>query len=123
MGRNDFNVIGASLLLLAIATYYKKQPELVHKFIVQILIILLFIDVFWVIVINFVWSHDKNDTEYWAGLSTLHSLIKFAVYGEALLTATIIGLLFLDYKQTYGNNLNPLSLSYENKNSDQILNY
>ena len=123
MGRNDFNVIGASLLLLAIATYYKKQPELVHKFIVQILIILLFIDVFWVIVINFVWSHDKNDTEYWAGLSTLHSLIKFAVYGEALLTAIIIGLLFLDYKQTYGNNLNPLSLSYENKNSDQILNY
>ena len=123
MGRNDFNVIGASLLLLAIATYYKKQPELVHKFIVQILIILLFIDVFWVIVINFVWSHDKNDTEYWAGLSTLHSLIKYAVYGEALLTAIIIGLLFLDYKQTYGNNLNPLSLSYENKNSDQILNY
>ena len=123
MGRNDFNVIGASLLLLAIATYYKKQPELVHKFIVQILIILLFIDVFWVIVINFIWSHDKNDTEYWAGLSTLHSLIKFAVYGEALLTGIIIGLLFLDYKQTYGNNLNPLSLSYENKNSDQILNY
>ena len=112
MGRNDFNVIGASLLLLAIATYYKKQPELVHKFIVQILIILLFIDVFWVIVINFVWSHDKNDTEYWAGLSTLHSLIKYVVFGEIALSATIIGLLFIDYKQTYGNNLNPLSLSY-----------
>ena len=123
MGRNDFNVIGASLLLLAIATYYKKQPELVHKFIVQVMIILLFIDLFWVLVINFVWSHDKDDNDYWASLSTLHSLIKFSVYGEMILSATIIGLLFVDYKQTYGNNLNPLSLSYENKNNEHMINY
>ena len=109
---------------MAIATYYKKQPELVHKFIVQILIILTFIDVFWLLVMSFVWSHDdKNDTEYWAGLSTLHSLIKYVVFGEIALSATIIGLLFIDYKQTYGNNLNPLSLSYENKSNEPMINY
>ena len=84
------------------------------------MIILLFIDLFWVLIINFVWSHDKD---YWAGLSTLHSIIKFSVYGEMILSATIIGLLFVDYKQTYGNNLNPLSLSYENKNNEQMMNY
>ena len=87
------------------------------------MIILLFIDLFWVLIINFVWSHDKDDNDYWAGLSTLHSLIKFSVYGEMILSATIIGLLFVDYKQTYGNNLNPLSLSYENKNNEQMMNY
>ena len=122
LGRHDFNVIGVSLLLLSIATYYKKQPELVHKFIVQVLFILVFIDLFWLLIISFVWSHDKGDTDYWKGLSTLHSLIRYAVYGEIILSAIVIVLLFIDYKQTYGNNLNPLNLNYESK-KDEIMNY
>ena len=72
---------------------------------------------------SFVWSHGKDDTEYWSGLSTLHSLIRYAVYGEIILSAVIVGLLFLDYKQTYGNNLNPLNLNYENKKDEQMLNF
>ena len=115
-------MIGVSLLLLSFATYYKKQPELVHKFIVQVLFILVFIDLFWLLIISFVWSHDKGDTEYWEGLSTLHFLIRYAVYGEIILSAIVIVLLFLDYKQTYGNNLNPLNLNYENK-KDEMMNY
>ena len=64
---------------------------------------------------SFVWSHDENDTEYWSALSTLHGLVRYAVFGEIILTCTIIVLLFIDYKQTYGNNLNPLNLNYDNK--------
>ena len=45
------------------------------------------------------------------------------MYGEIALTAAIIVILVLDYKQTYGNNLNPLSLSYENKNNEKMMNY
>ena len=70
----------------------------------------------------FVWSHDNDDTEYWKGLTTLHSLVTYGVYGEIILSCIIIGLLFLDYKQTYGNNLNPLNLNYENK-KDEMMNY
>ena len=123
MGRHDFNVIGASLLLLSIATYYKKQPELVHKFVVQVLIILVFIDLFWILIMRFVWSHDKDDSEYWKGLSTLHSLIRYGVYGELIISATIICLLFLDYKDRYRVNLNPLNFNYENKSNEQMMNY
>ena len=72
---------------------------------------------------SFVWSHDKDDTEYWKGLTTLHGLIRYAVYGEIILSGTIICLLFLDYKQTYGNNLNPLNLNYESKKDEQMMNY
>ena len=62
---------------------------------------------------SFVWSHDdKEDTEYWKGLTTLHGLIKYSVYGEIIISCGIICLLFVDYKQTYGNNLNPLNLNY-----------
>ena len=32
-------------------------------------------------------------------------------------------LLFIDYKQTYGNNLNPLNLNYESKKDEQMMNY
>ena len=71
---------------------------------------------------SFVWSHDENDTEYWKGLTNLHGLIRYGVYGEILLSGAIICLLFLDYKQTYGNNLNPLNLNYESK-KDEMMNY
>ena len=110
-------------MLLSIAAYYKKQPELVHKFIVQVLIILVFIDLFWLIVMGFVWSHDKDDSEYWKGLSTLHSIIRFGVYGEVIISITIMCLLFLDYKDSYRVNLNPLNFNNDNKSNEQMMNY
>ena len=61
---------------------------------------------------SFVWSHDdKEDTEYWKGLTNLHALIRYSVYGEIIISCAIICLLFIDYKKTYGNNLNPLNLA------------
>ena len=71
----------------------------------------------------FVWSHGEDDTEYWGALSTLHGLIRYAFYWEIILSCIIIGLLFVDYKQTYGNNLNPLNLNYDNKRDEQMMNY
>ena len=109
-------------MLLSIAVYYKKQPELVHRFNVQICLILIFIDIFWLIIMGFVWSHYYNDSEYWKELSTLHNLIKYGVWGELLLSCAITSILFLDYKQIYGSYLNPLDLNYESKNNDPILN-
>ena len=109
-------------MLLSIAVYYKKQPELVQRFNVQILLILVFIDIFWLIIMGFVWSHDKDDSEYWKELSTLHSLVRWGVWGELILSCVIIGLLFIDYKERYGNFLNPLSLNYENKKNDPMMN-
>ena len=109
-------------MLLSIAVYYKKQPELVHRFNVQILLILVFIDIFWLIIMGFVWTHDKDDSEYWKELSTLHSLVRWGVWAELLLSCGIIGLLFFDYKESYGSYLNPLSLNYDNKKNDPMIN-
>ena len=73
---------------------------------------------------RFVWSHDdKENIEYWKGLTTIHGLIKYSVYGEIIISCGIICLLFVDYKQTYGNNLNPLNLNYESKKDEQMMNY
>ena len=110
-------------MLLSIAVYYKKQPELVHRFNVQICLILILIDIFWLIIMGLVWTHDENDSEYWKELSTLHYIVRYGVWGELLLSCTITGILFYEYKQTYGSYLNPLDLNYESKNNDPILNY
>ena len=73
---------------------------------------------------SFVWEHDEaNDSEYWKELTTLHGLIRYGVYGEIILSCVIIGILFIDYKQIYGKNLNPLDLNYESKNIDPMINY
>ena len=123
MGRHDFNVIGATLLLLSIAVYYKKKPELVHRFNVQILLVLVLIDVFWLLIMSFVWSHDDSDSEYWKELTTLHGLVKFGVWGELLLSSAIIVILFFDYKEAYGKIINPLDFNYESKNDDPMINF
>ena len=83
--------------------------------------VLIFIDIFWLLIMGFVWEHDEKDTEYWKELTTLHSLVRCGVWGEVLLSCAILGLLFWDYKQTYGKYLNPLDLKYEK--SDPMLNY
>ena len=73
---------------------------------------------------SFVWEHDEaNDSVYWKELTTLHGLIRYGVYGELILSCVIIGILFIDYKQIYGKNLNPLDLNYESKNIDPMINY
>ena len=73
---------------------------------------------------SFVWEHDEaNDSEYWKELTNLHGLIRYGVYGELILSCVIIGILFIDYKQIYGKNLNPLDLNYESKNIDPMINY
>ena len=110
-------------MLLSIAVYYKRQPELVHRFIFQILLILILIDIFWLLIMSFVWEHDNEDSEYWKELTSLHGLIKICVWGELLLSCAIICLLFLDYKEIYGKNLNPLDLNYESKNNDAMINF
>ena len=110
-------------MLLSIAVYYKKQPELVHKFNVQIMLILVLIDIFWLLIMSFVWTHDENDSEYWKELSTMHSLVRIGVWGELLLSCTIIGILFIDYRQEYGKILNPIDLNYESKNNELMNNY
>ena len=71
---------------------------------------------------NFAWEHDNEDSEYWKELSNLHGIIKYGVWGELLLSCTIVILLFLDYKEIYGKNLNPLDLNYESKNVEPMLN-
>ena len=102
-------------MLLSIAVYYKKQPEIVHRFNVQICLILIFIDVFWLIIMGFVWTHENNDSEYWKELSTLHNIVRYGVWGEFLLSCAVIGILFFYYKQIYGSYLYPLDLNYESK--------
>ncbi len=73
---------------------------------------------------SYSWKHDEDDNEYWKGLSLLHSLVKYCVFGELILSFLIIVLLFHDYKQTYNVNLNPLNFDYSlNKNEEHIMNY
>ena len=72
---------------------------------------------------SFVWEHGENDSDYWKSLSGMHSLVRYAVYGELLLTLSIIGLLFYYYQVKYSVKLNPLNFNYNLKNNEHIMNY
>ena len=98
------------------------MPELVIKFIVQISIVLVIIDIVWLFIMSFVWTHENNDSDYWKGLSTMHSMVRCAVYGELILSTSIIGILFYYYYQRFKVRLNPLDFNYNMKNNEEMMN-
>ena len=94
-----------------------------HKLIVQILLLLTLIDIFWIFIIRGVWEHNEKDTEFWGSLSFIHTLVKIGAYIEIILSLTIVGILFVDYKQTYNTVLNPLNFKYNDDSKNAPMNY
>ena len=50
--------------------------------------------------------------EFWSKLSTIHNLIWFLSLVEIALTGFIIVLLMSDFRQVYGQGINPISFYY-----------
>ena len=94
-----------------------------HKLIVQILILLIIIDIFWLFIISAIWEHNDKDTEFWGSLSFIHSLVKLGAYLEIIISVVTVAILFIDYKQTYNTILNPLNFKYSEDKNLSMMNY
>ena len=72
---------------------------------------------------SFVWQHGDGDSDYWKGLSGMHSLIRYGVYVELILSSSIIGILFYYYQATFKVKLKPLDFNYNLNNNDEIMKF
>ena len=102
LARNDYNIIGAIAILVIIGLFYDKYPKLILKISIHIYIGLCILDLIWLIIMMFVWTHGEGSSRFWKSLSFMHNFIYWFGVFELIGKCYLIILLSNEFKQ-YGN--------------------
>jgi hypothetical protein len=101
--RNDYNVIFGIFILLILNNFYKDNPKLFTKIIIQMLAVLVVADLIWIIVMSGAWSHDEENNKYpyWQAIEGMHTFGIVMAYLELILKGLFIVYLGYDFKGKY----------------------
>ncbi len=99
--RNDYNVIFSFFLLLILNNFYNDDSKFFSKVIIQILLLLSFYDIIWMIFTFPLWNHEKENDIFWNHLSTIHTMGKIFAFFELALKLITIFFIFNSYKTKY----------------------
>jgi hypothetical protein len=70
---------------------------------------LILVDVFWLIIIMPYWRTKLSSPNlYWESLSGVHTFVLILAFLELFLKLSIVGLIFLEYKSTYPNDVSEI---------------
>ncbi len=128
LARNDFNVAFSIITLMLLTNFYNQNPKATTKIIIQMLTVLLFADIVWIILFSSAWEHN-NDSEdskssegesvFWDSLWLVHKIVYILAYIELILKGFLLYYLIVDFKEKY--KLSELfNFNYDNgKNSIQ----
>ena len=121
MARVDFNIIGCFVLLIVLNQYYNKYPMLIQKIHFHGNIVMILIDIIWLIIMSFVWSHsqDKNNKiKYWSSIKLIHNIVYYLVFIEIGFKCYLTYLIYSFYKKTYSNTSYLTNLKYNLDSKD-----
>ena len=110
LSRNDYNIIGAISVLIIIGLFFNKFPKLITKILIHIYAGLCVLDLIWLIIMMFVWTHGNNTNKYWRSLAFMHNLIYWFGLLEFLYKVYLLFGLVKDYNKSGKNDL--LDLNY-----------
>ena len=91
--------------------FYNKYPKLILKISIHIYIGLCILDLIWLIIMMFVWTHGKGSSQFWKSLSIMHNFIYWFGVIEFIGKGYLIFLLFNDFKN-FGNQNELLNFTY-----------
>ena len=111
LARNDYNIIGGISILIITCLFYNKYPKLILKISIHIYIGLCILDLIWLIIMMFVWTHGKGSSQFWKSLSIMHNFIYWFGVIEFIGKGYLIFLLFNDFKN-FGNQNELLNFTY-----------
>ena len=91
---------------------------------------MILIDLIWIIIMTFVWSHSKDkekSNKFWSSLKFMHNLIYYLTFGEIAFKCYILKYIFSHYKKSFGQTSDLFNLNYKydsknNFNSNRIEN-
>ena len=121
MARVDFNIVGCFVLLIVLNQYYNKYPMLIQKIHFHGNIVMILIDIIWLIIMSFVWSHsqDKNNKiKYWSSIKLIHNIVYYLVFIEIGFKCYLTYLIYSFYKKTYSNTSYLTNLKYNLDSKD-----
>ena len=115
---------------MILTNFYNRTPKITTKIIIQLLAILSFADIIWIIFFSGAWTHlskeeraksGDNDSEdviqYWDSLWFIHGFVYFLSFVELILKLLLLYYLIVDYKGKYSLG-DLLNLNYDETNND-----
>ena len=93
---------------MLLTNFYNQNPKATTKIIFQMLAILIFADIVWIILFSRAWEHNeenknklKEETNFWDSLWLVHKIVYILAYIELLLKVFLLYYLFADFKEKY----------------------
>jgi hypothetical protein len=89
---------------------------------VHLLVALIFVDILWLVIIMPFWkSQSGSKNKYWESLSGAHTFALILAFLELVLKGALAGLMFLEYKKSYPEDVNDLfKISYQAPGNTQL---
>ena len=110
--RPDYNIVIGFLILFFRGLNQGEKQLILSRLQLQILIISLIFDIFWIIKFNSFWTHGEETSELWQSLSTIHNLSFFLGVIEFLLKFPLCYFFYKDFAEKQGSIKDLINFKY-----------
>ena len=92
---------------MLLINFYNSKTKAITKIIIQMITILIFADIIWIILFSTAWEHDiqsenpSEDVQFWDSLWFIHKLVYVLAYFELILKGFLLYYLVVDFKEKY----------------------
>ena len=100
--RPDYNIVLGFLILYFRGYNSGDKIQLILRFQLQILLISLMFDVFWILKYNSYWCHGEETDELWQSLSSIHNCAFYLGFIEFLLKIPVIFFIYREFTNVQG---------------------
>ena len=94
---------------MLLTNFYNQNPKATTKIIIQMLTVLIFADIIWIILFSTAWEHNDEtqeksadgDNQFWDSLWFVHKIVYILAYLELILKVFLLYYLMADFKEKY----------------------
>ena len=93
---------------MLLINFYNSKTKAITKIIIQMITILIFADIIWILLFSSAWEHNSEneidvseDIQFWDSLWFVHKLVYVLAYLELILKGFLLYYLVVDFKEKY----------------------
>ena len=100
--RPDYNIVIGFLILFFRGLNQSEKQKIISRLQIQLLIISLLFDIFWIFKYNSIWTHGEETSELWQSLSAVHNTAFYFGVIEFLIKIGLGLFLFKEFSVNQG---------------------
>ena len=100
--RPDYNIIIGFLILFFRGLNSSEKRKLITRVQIQLLLLSLIFDIFWIIRYNSLWTHGEETSELWRSLSSVHNMAFYLGVIEFLIKIPLCLFFYKDFSDNQG---------------------